>query len=240
MNRLTVIQQAEPYREAPVFVAERRRNAASLFRAATRHSRRVRIARRTIPAAVIVAIAVAVFTAWFNPLRLITGLPIGLRDVVISGTKIRMEQPRLSGFTSDARPYDLSAHAAAQDIVRPELIELTGLRAKIQMHDRTQMQLSAATGLFDTKAQLLTLEKDILVISSSGYEGRLSRAVIDTRTGNIVSKEPVNLRMLNGSIDANAMEIDRAGAVIRFDQGVAMELTPNKDQGKVPAQGAAQ
>jgi lipopolysaccharide export system protein LptC len=236
VNRLTVIHQAEQYQEPPAFVAARRRDAANTFRAASRHSRLVRIARRMIPLAVIAAVATAVLVAWYNPLRLLSGLPIELRDVVISGTKIKMEQPRLSGFTHDARPYDLSAHSAAQDITKPELIELTGLRAKIQMHDRSHVQLSAETGLFDTNAQILTLEKDILVISSSGYEGRLSKAVVDTRTGDIVSEKPVTLKMLNGSISANAMEIERAGEVVRFDRGVAMRLMPNKDQGNVAGQ----
>ena len=201
-----------------------------------RHSRRVRIVRLAVPIAAVVAIAVVMLAAWLNPLRLIVDLPAGLRDVVISGSKIKMEQPRLSGFTRDARPYDLTAHSAAQDIAKPELIELTMLRAKIQMHDSTQVELSAATGLFDTKAEILTLENDILVKSTSGYEGQLSQAVVYTRTGKIVSDKPVALKMLNGTINANAMEIEQAGEVIRFDGGVAMLLMPNKDQGNVAGQ----
>ena len=207
-----------------------------MFRAAMRHSRRVRIARLAIPTLAVATVLGVMLSAWFNPLRFITDLPIRLSDVVISGSKIRMEQPRLSGFTRDARPYDLSASAAAQDVRKPELIELTELRAKIQMQDSTQVELSAAVGLFDTKAEVLTLEKEILVNSSSGYEGRLTQAVINTRTGNIVSEEPVALKMLSGTINANAMEIEQSGQVIRFHRGVAMQLMPNKDQGNVPAQ----
>jgi len=232
---LAAIHEAEHFQEAPAFVAARRRTAAHAFRAAMRHSRLVRIARIALPVAAVAAVVGLLLAAWFNPLRLIGELPVGLRDVVISGTKIRMEAPRLSGYTSDARPYDLSAASAAQDIRRPELIELTTLRAKIQMHDRTQVQLSAAAGLFDTKAEVLTLERDIVVTSTSGYEGRLTQAVINTRTGNIVSEKPVALKMLNGTINANAMEIEQAGEVVRFERGVAMLLMPNKDQGNPPA-----
>jgi lipopolysaccharide export system protein LptC len=236
---LTVIHQAEPYRESAALAAMRPRTTASLFRAATRHSRRVRFARRAIPVATIAVVAVFALMAWFNPLRWIGDLPLELRDVVISGTKIRMEAPRLSGYTRDARPYDLSALSAAQDVARPEVIELTQLRAKIQMHDHTEVEMSAATGLFDTKAQILTLDKNIVVKSSSGYEGHLNHAVIDTRTGSIVSEKPVRLKMLNGTVNANAMEIENAGEVIRLDRGVSMQLMPNKDQGmtaQVPPQ----
>ena len=236
VNRLAVMDEAEQYREPPTFVAVRQRATANTFRAAMRHSRWVRVTRLAVPIAAVTAVAVLALITWSNPLRLIGGLPVGLRDVVISGTKVKMEAPRLSGFTRDARPYDLSAHSAAQDITKPALIELTRLRAKIQMHDRSQVELSAATGLFDTKAEVLTLENDILVTSTSGYEGRLSQAVINTRTGNIVSEKPVALKMLNGTINANAMEIEQAGEVIRFDGGVAMLLMPNKDQGNAAGQ----
>jgi len=158
-----------------------------------RHSRWVRVTRFAVAIMAILVFAAMMLASWLNPLRLIGGLPAGLRDVVISGTKVKMEQPRLSGFTRDARPYELSALSAAQDVTKPEQIELTKLRAKIQMADSTQVELSAAAGLFDTKAEVLTLEDDILVTSTSGYEGHLSRAVIDTRTGNIVSEKPVTL-----------------------------------------------
>ena len=40
-------------------------------------------------------------------------LPVNVGNLVVSGTKITMEQPHLSGFTQDARAYELSADAAA-------------------------------------------------------------------------------------------------------------------------------
>ena len=47
-------------------------------------------------------------------------LPVDLGKLVVSGTKITMEQPRLSGFTNDARAYEFTADAAAQDITKPD------------------------------------------------------------------------------------------------------------------------
>ena len=51
-------------------------------------------------------------------------LPADIGNLVVSGTKITMEKPHLSGFTSDARAYELSADAAKQDLTKPDLIEL--------------------------------------------------------------------------------------------------------------------
>jgi lipopolysaccharide export system protein LptC len=114
------------------------------------------------------------------------------------------------------------------------VIELSDLRAKMQMTDKSTVELSALNGLFDTKAERLTLENNILVKSSSGYEGRLIQAVVNTRTGNIVSDKPVAVKMLQTTINANGLEIEQAGDLVRFTGGVAMKLMPNKD--KAPAE----
>jgi lipopolysaccharide export system protein LptC len=234
MNQLAIVNDPRPYADPLAFVAVRRRNTAFMFRAATRHSRLVRVLRIGLPIAGVAVLAVLAFMAWLDPMRLLNDLPIGLRDVVISGTKIKMEQPRLSGFTRDSRPYELAAQSAAQDITKPNLVELSELRAKIEMTDKSVVELSATDGLFDTKAEVLKLDKNILVKSSSGYEGRLIQAVINTRTGSIVSEKPVAVKMLQTTINANGLEIEHAGDVIRFTGGVAMKLMPNKD--KPPAE----
>ena len=61
---------------------------------------------------------------YFNPLRMLAKLPIDVGNLVVSGTKITMEKPHLSGFTRDERAYELSADAAKQDLTKPDLIEL--------------------------------------------------------------------------------------------------------------------
>src|SRR6476661_8998156 len=86
-----------------------RPNSDRRFRRARNHSRLVRVLRILIPTSVISSFVIVVFMTYFNPLRMIAKLPINLDGLVVSGTKITMEQPRLSGFTRDSRPYELSA-----------------------------------------------------------------------------------------------------------------------------------
>ena len=218
----------------------RRRDTARIFRAAKRHSRLVRFLRVSIPAGTAIAAVGLALLAWLDPLSLFGTLPVKLSDLVISGTKIRMEQPRMSGYTRDARPYDLTAQYAAQDITKPDLIELSELRAKMEMQDSSVVQLSAAAGLYNTKSEILNLDRDIVVTSNEGITGTLSHAVVDTRKGTLVSNKPVTITMRQGTIRSNGMEIEQSGEVIRFTGGVAVMLQQPPAQPAAAAQAVSQ
>lgn len=197
------------------------------FRAARRHSRVVRILRVTVPLAVVIGLAVITLITYFNPLRMLGKLPVDISNLVVSGTKITMEQPRLSGFTRDARAYALSAEAANQDLTKPDIVELHNLHAKVEMQDKSTVQMSALHGTYNTKAETLNLARNIVLTSSTGYEGRLSEAQVDIRTGHIVSDAPVAVKLLQGTLDAKRLEIIDSGDLVRFHGGVSMTLMLN-------------
>jgi lipopolysaccharide export system protein LptC len=206
------------------FRATQRGDSARRFRAARRHSRRVRILRVAIPLAVFVGVAFIALSTWFNPLRMLSRLPLSIGDVVVSGTKIKMENPKLSGFTKDAHRYDLTAGAAAQDLTRPGIIELQEINAAVEMENDGLMKLTAASGLFDTKSEILTLQRNIVVTSSKGEKGLLEEAVVDTRNGNMVSEKPVTLYTADSVVKANRLEILQGGGLIRFGKGVVVNM----------------
>ncbi len=197
------------------------------FRSARRHSRAVRIMRVAIPAGVILVVLGFGLAAYFNPLRMLAKLPVNINDLVVSGTKITMEKPRMTGFTKDGRAYEFVADAAAQDLTKPDIVELSNIRAKLQMQDQSMTDLSADVGVYDTKRETLILEKNILLHSSNGNKGRLSRAMIDIRKGNVVSEQPVELEFLQGVLNAKQLEIVDSGDLIRFHGGVDMTLMLN-------------
>ncbi len=128
--------------------------------------------------------------AYFNPLRMLTKLPIDVKNLVVAGTKITMEKPHLSGFTHDARAYELSADAAKQDLAKPDMVELSNIRAKVQMQDKSTVELSAALGVYDNKREILKLDQNIVLDSSIGYRGRMSEATVDIRKSHVVSNAP--------------------------------------------------
>jgi len=194
------------------------------FRAARRHSRVVRVLRVAIPLVVVLGFAGIFMISYFNPLRMLAKLPADIGNLVVSGTKITMEKPHLSGFTHDARAYELSADAAKQDLTKPDLIELRNIRAKLQMQDKSTVELTAVAGVYDSKGETVKLDQNIVFTSSTGYRGRLSQATIDIRKGHVVSERPVTVEMLQGTLNAKRLEIVDSGDLLRFAGGVNMTL----------------
>ena len=135
-----------------------RSDAERAFHAARRHSRLVRILRIAVPASVAVGVIIIALITYFNPLRMLARLPINIDNLVVSGTKVTMEQPRLSGFTRDARAYELTADTAAQDMTKPDIVELRNIRAKVEMQDKSSMEMTAVTGIYDAKGETLKLD----------------------------------------------------------------------------------
>lgn len=197
------------------------------FRSARRHSRLVRFLRIALPLAVVLITVGMALLTWFNPLRMLATLPVNVNDLVVSGSKITMEQPRVNGFTKDQRAYEFTAEAAAQDLTKPDIVELRNINAKIEMEDKSTMNMKAATGIYDTKREMLKLEGNILLTSTNGNTGKLTEAVVDVRKGNVVSDKPVELEMLQGILNANQLEVVDSGTLIRFHGGVSMVLMLN-------------
>jgi lipopolysaccharide export system protein LptC len=201
------------------------------YRTALRHSRRVRLLRVTVLAG-IATLLLAVVAANYMPSIGEFRLPGELGKLVIKGTTITMQQPKLTGYTSDARAYEFTANAAAQDITNPDIVELQQLHAKMEMADKSTAEMTAPTGTYDMKANTLTLNDDIVLASSSGYSARMTQAVVDMHTGNVVSDQPVSVKLINGVLNAKRMEVSDHDTVIRFDGGVAMTLQPDKTPDK--------
>jgi lipopolysaccharide export system protein LptC len=195
------------------------------FAIAARHSRMVRVLRIAVPAAVVLAMTAVIAVSIFNPFRmLLPKLPLDVGNMVVSGTKITMETPHLSGYTPDRRPYELWAKTATQDLTDPDRVDLKTLRAKVLMEDQTTVTLDSRNGLFDTKQQLLDLHKDVFLQSSTGYEARLSQAFVDMGKGTVTSDEHVDVKLLNGTLTADKLRITGGGEVVRFEGNVVMNL----------------
>ncbi|RAI39615.1 hypothetical protein CH338_08940, partial [Rhodoplanes elegans] len=232
-SREVTSREASRARLLPKNDADRR------FRRAARHSRMIRLLRIAIPAGIVVSGGVLVIAVFFNPLKPVEAT-IDPGKLVVSGSKITMELPRLAGFTADQKPYALTARAAAQDLSRPDLLELTDLRAQVDTDDQGAVTVTAVNGLYNSKQDNLKLTENIVVRTGKGFEAKLQEAVLDVKKGTIVSEAPVKVTLPNGTVDANRLDISDGGAVVRFSKGVLTVLSIGTDLSTVGATAPAQ
>ena len=215
-------------RATRAYASRERANDARVFRKALRHSRWVRLLRVGIPVALTAGGLIVVLVYMLDPIRFVK-LPVSMGKLVVDGTSITMQQPRMAGYTQDRRPYVVTARAATQDVTKPDMVTLLDLRATIEFKDGGKYELTARSGLFESKQDRLTLQEDIL-INSAAYQAKLSEAVMNVRTNHMVSEHPVEVIMRQGTVNANRLEVTNGGEVIRFEGDVTMVLVPENDR----------
>jgi len=212
------------------WTASRRTDVDRAVRKAGRHSVLVRIVRIVLPVGVVAGLTVLVLLTYFSPMQMFDKLPSVSGKLAVQGSKITMELPRIAGFTRDSRAYELNAETAVQDITKPDIVELQNLRAKMELADKDVVLITANAGTYNTKADRIVLRDQIVVTSQQGYKALLREAAVEMKKGNVVSEQPVEITLPNGTLKANRMEITDSGEVIRFERGVVLDLDGQKKE----------
>jgi lipopolysaccharide export system protein LptC len=209
---------------------ERRRAA---FVAAHRHSRRVRLIRVGIIAAVALGVAGLAGALFLGGRKQPEGISLG--SIGVEGSRVTMSAPRLTGFRSDSRPYEVTARAATQDIKAPSLIDLQDLDARIGMGDQGSGHVTARKGLYDSVKETLRLTQDVVMRTDRGYELRMSEGDIDFKAGSLVTDNPVEAQMKASTVAADRLRVSDGGRKLVFEGRVRSVL-----KSQTPADPAAQ
>lgn len=186
------------------------------YDAARRHSAQVRLFKILIPIGSALAAALVVAVTVYNPFGKLAGLTLG--PISLSGTKVAMEGPRLTGFRSkDSRPYEVTAIAAYQDIRKPNVIELKDMQARLAVDESgASARLVSKMGVFDTTKEHLELSQDIRITTEKGDEVLMRSASVDFKAGTVLSKEPVKITTPQGVIEAEGVQVSENGRTISF------------------------
>lgn len=196
------------------------------FRAAFRHSRRVRRLRIAIPIVSMAIFGMVVFVSWWNPLSMLK-LPVSIGSISVSGSKVTMEAPRLTGYTNDNRFYRVAASRAEHDIARAHIVTLSAIDAELEMEGGGTARVISSGGVLDTKTGQVELNQRVSVTTSNGQSGEAGHAHIDTRTGVITSNGPVELTSPRGRLFADRMAIRDNGKSIVLEGQVRGNFMPD-------------
>ncbi|MBV9078881.1 MAG: LPS export ABC transporter periplasmic protein LptC, partial [Methylobacteriaceae bacterium] len=207
---------------------------ARAFAAAARHSRRVRLLKLAIPLGSAGAAALILAATMLNPFGNVPGLSLG--SLSLNGSKIAMEGPKLTGFRKDAKPYEVTATAAFQDVRKPNVIELKDMKAKLGMDEAGGLaRLASRHGVFDTTKEHLELKDDIRITTDRGDEVLLRSASVDFKAGTVVSREPLTITTAQGSIEAEGVHVSDNGRTLAFTGRVRTQFDGRLATSPAPA-----
>jgi lipopolysaccharide export system protein LptC len=210
------------------------------FVAARSHSRLVRFLKLAVPMTAVLGIAAFIFFAWFNPFRA-ENIKVNVGQVGIDGGKLVMELPHLTGFNKRQQAYNVTARTASQKVTAPGLIDLTHPDAVITMVDKSTTTMTADGGKFNSDAQILSLQDNVKVKSTKGYDAVLRSGMIDFKAGTVKSSDPVTVNLASGTISGDGVDIVEGGSKITFQGGVTAHfktpLKPETDASSAPAKG---
>jgi lipopolysaccharide export system protein LptC len=196
---------------------------ARAFKSAARHSARVKWLRRLIlGGAALTTIAVLGYS-WMRPLDR-GDAHFSLESFGISGDKVTMEHPKMTGVRRDGRPYEVTADTGVQNPRNPNRTTLTNLDARLHMSDDGVTHITGDSGIYDAEAQTLDLSGHVHIISG-GNDLAMQSAAMNFRTNAMVSKAPVRLDMQNGWVTAKEMNMADNGGQITFTGNVQSQFT---------------
>ncbi len=203
--------------------AEAAREAA--FAVAYRHSRRVRRLRVVVPLVTIGLFSLVVFISWWDPLKALN-LPVSIGSISMSGSKVTMEAPRLTGYTTDNRFYRVAATRAEHDITQSHIVALSAIDAELEMEGGGTARVVSPAGVLDTKTGRVELNDNVAVTTTNGQSGKVGHALVDTRAGTIQSNGPVALASPRGELFSERMDIRDNGKVIVLEGRVRGNFMP--------------
>jgi lipopolysaccharide export system protein LptC len=182
------------------------------------------------------AVATSLGVVWYSWFRTHDAgdAHFSLDSIGISGDKVTMERPRLTGVRRDGRPYEVTADSGVQSPRDPNRTALTHLDARLRLSDEGETRVLGEHGLYDSSAQTLDLAGDVH-IKGATYDLALKSAAMNFKTNALSSGEPVRLDFNGGWVSSDQMAMTENGEQIIFIGNVQSRFEPAPENGAAPS-----
>jgi lipopolysaccharide export system protein LptC len=199
-----------------------------------RHSRRVALLKRVLPATGMALLLLVVMWPRLAPLweRMRFAFPaIDLRDA----RELRMISPRYAGADRQGRPFVVTAAVGRQVPNRQDLMSLEAPRAELKTHAGADIVLTAMTGVYQAQTQLLDLFGKVTLVRPDGTSFVSDRARINVANNTAEGSDPVVGHGPSGDVKAAGFRVLDKGDVIILTGKSDMLLHPARPAGKEAA-----
>jgi len=179
------------------------------------HSRRVALLKRVLPAIGLALLLLIAVWPRLAPLweRMRLSFPaIDLREA----RQLRMVNPHYAGVDRLGRPFVVTAAVGRQVPDRQDLMSLEAPRADMKMHADADVVVTAATGIYQSQAQLLDLFGDVTLVHQDGTRFLTDTARVDVANNAAEGTDPVEGHGPSGDVKAQGFQILGNGETIIF------------------------
>ena len=193
------------------------------------YSRFVVLMRIALP--VSAAAIVALVIAWPQLTQKPKGSRLGVSKIATHDTDgQQIVNPRFSSTDSNQRPFNLTADAAVQKKDDANLVDLAFPKADLTAKSGTWMAISAETGMFNRRSEVLTLKGTISLFHDSGYELKTAIAQIDMAAGTAKGDVPISGHGPGGTVKGSGFRILERGKTMVFTGKSKMVLYSTSKQ----------
>ncbi len=231
---MALLETGEALSASARAVAATEARTARAFAAARRHSRLVRFLRFALPIGAVGSVATLTALTLVRTFSLpIAGLTISSASV--SGTKVTMENPKLTGGRPDGSSYVLNARTAVQDLKNPNAIELSGITGDIGSHDQPPTKLSATAGHYEAQEEKLKLY-GVVQLKNASYTVDLKSADVDFKANAYSTEDPISVVTSSGmTIVADKAQAAENASKLSFFGHVKTTMPARDDHDPAPA-----
>jgi lipopolysaccharide export system protein LptC len=142
----------------------------------------------------------------------------------------QLTSPRFSGTTSDGSAVVVDAESALPDLANPRNLTILKVVARIESQGGPSYGIIADTALYDGNNDLLDLEGNVRLSTSTGYRLETGKLVTNLATTGINAPSAVSGRGPAGRLEAGSMSLTTNGEtqVLVFKNGVKLIYDPKE------------
>jgi lipopolysaccharide export system protein LptC len=198
---------------SPATLAPAREPIAGPSATTDRYSRRVRFLKRMLPAIGLTLLLLVAVWPRLHPL--LQQVRLGFNGIDMrEARELRMVNPRYAGLDRYGRPYVVAAAVGRQAPDRNEVMALEQPKAVMTVHGGASVAVTAATGIYQSQAQLLDLFDDVNLIHENGTRFVTQRAHINLSDNTAEGHEPIEGHGPSGDIKGEGFQIVEKGDTI--------------------------
>lgn len=157
-------------------------------------------------------------------------IPFAEIDVEQIARDQQMSAPRFSGATKNGSAITVDAQSAMPDLQYPRRITVRKVVARIETESGTSYGITAEAAYYDGETDILELEGDVRLSTSTGYRVRTDAMTTDLETNSVTTDTKVVGRGPAGELEAGSMALTTGGdtQVLVFKNGVKLIYQPKE------------